>query len=154
MRISCITNFIHTFHNRIHRCVVANSQIRPIKIIIYRPRKSDTWHIVFLRKKHGSRKWSITSNNDQGVNLLLLHGFKSFFSPFWCCEFFWTSTFKNCSSTWYDITDTFRCEFFYFTINQSVISPINCFNTKAHAYGTPSNSSDGRIHSRWISTWC
>ena len=68
-----VANAVYAVGNRVQRGVVANGRVGTIKVVVDGAWQADTADVVLTGKVHSTRKRAVTADDDESVNLVLLH---------------------------------------------------------------------------------
>ena len=87
VRSGCITQFVDTIRNGTQRGVITDRGICAPEVIVYRAGQTDNRHIKLLREKTASGERAITTDHNEGIDLLLEDRLVSLLTAFGSLEF-------------------------------------------------------------------
>ena len=152
MRGSGVADFVYTLGDGIQRGIISDGTVGAIKVVVNGARQTDAGEVVFLCKRHGTRKRTISTNDNEGIDAFFLQCFIGFLTTFNGDKFLAASCSQNGSTSLYDIADIFCGKCLDFIMNQALITTIDSFNLKSVADSASGDRSDGCIHSRGIAS--
>ena len=152
MALGGITDTVHTFHNGIHRRVVSYRRVRTIKVVVDGTRQSDDRHIILFGKHSRTCQRTVTTDDHQRIDFLLLHVFESLVATFRSHELFRARRLQYRSSKINDSRHVFGGKTLYLAVDESIPSAIDTLDFIAVVDTGTCHGTYGRIHSRSITT--
>ena len=98
-----VTEFVHTFHDRIEGGVVTDGGIRTPEVVVDRSRNADNRDIILLREQASAGKRAIAADDNQGVNLLIFEGLVGSFASLGSLELLAACGFEDRTSALDDV---------------------------------------------------
>ena len=125
-----IANSIDTIHDGIHRRVVADGGICAVKVIVDGARQTDDREVELHTEVAGSSQRTITADDDQAVNFLLLTGLVGLLLALGCRELLRTGGLQDRTTTGDDTRNILCRESFYLIIDKTFITTVDTFDCK------------------------
>ncbi len=149
MRVGCITDTIDTLHDGIHGCIITDSRIGAIQIVINRTRQTDYREIELHTEVTGTSQRTVTTDNYQRIDFLLHTCLVSLLHSLGSWELLRTGCFQDSTTTGNNATYILGGKLLNLIMNQSLVTTIYTFNPKTVVNTGTCHSTNSGIHS-----WC
>ena len=150
MRRGGITKLVHTLHDSVESRVITDCGICAVKIIVNGARQADYREIIFTGEILGSRKRTVSADDDEGVDTVRHEIVISLLPALRCHEILAAGSLENRTATLNGIADTLCSKLFEFTMQKALVTPIDTYHLHSVVNGTSGHRTDTSVHTRRI----
>ena len=150
MRRGGITKLVHTLHDSVESRVITDCGIGAVKIIVNGARQADYREIIFTGEILGSRKRTVSADDDEGVDSVRHEIVIRLLPALRCHEILAAGSLENRTATLNGIADTLCSKFFEFTMQKALVTPIDTYHLHSVVNGTSGHRTDTSVHTRRI----
>ena len=152
MRCCRVANLVDTLHDGIQGCVVADSRIRAIEVIVDCSGQADDRNIKFISKNTCTCQRAVAADNNQCINAGCSHILVGLFATFFRAELGATCRLEYCASHLNNIRHVLCLKLYDFISQQSSVTTINTFHAYPAKNSRACHGANRRIHSGSITS--
>ena len=148
--VRSIADSVHTFHDSVHRCVVADGCVCTIQVVIYRTRQTDYRDVKLHTEIAGTGQRTVTSDDYKSINLLTFASLVSLLHTLRSHEFHRTGSLQDSTSSVDDTADILCRQRLHFAIDESFVATIDTFDCEIIINTGTCHGTYSGIHARSV----
>ena len=154
MALRSIADTVNALNNSVQRCIISYRVVSAVEVIVYRTRKADAAQIVLLSEVARTRQRTISTNDDERIDIVSYQVLISFFPTFVGHELFRAGRLQDSTAGANDTTYILCSKITDFTVDQTVVASINSFDFKSIVNTSTGHRTDSSIHAGGIASRC